>query len=139
VQFEYKSDRRQRASQNRSDFQGVCQSDKNGCAARHNGCEFAKHEGESLTKMEQRFFKEIIIWQEVSEDTIARYRIFEILPDSKFFVKNKDFFYYPVEQEHLKSIEFYSIDSLFQGSLHMEEEFCNSIEEAITKHQKDFA
>jgi hypothetical protein len=60
------------------------------------------------------------------------------LPDNKFFVKGKDFYHYPIDEKHLKSIEFYAVDSLFQGGLNMEEEFCNSIEEAITKHENDF-
>lgn len=88
--------------------------------------------------MKHRLFKEVIIWQEINEDTVARYRVFEVLPDNKYFVKGKDFFYYPIGEKDLKSIEFYAVDSLFQGGLNMEDEFCNSIEEAIAKHEKDF-
>lgn len=88
--------------------------------------------------MNKRLFQEIIIWKEIDDNTVARYRCFHVLPDDKYFVKGKDYFYDPIDEKHLKDISFYSIDSLFQGGLNMEEEFCNSLEEAIAKFEKGF-
>jgi hypothetical protein len=89
--------------------------------------------------MKKRIFEEINIWQEIDDNTITRYRCFRVLPDNKFFVKGKDYFYYPIDENHIKSVDFYMIDSLFQGGLNMEDEFCESLAEAISKHEKDFA
>lgn len=88
--------------------------------------------------MEERLFKEIMIWREIDENTITRYRCFQVLPDDKFFVKGQDHFHYPIEETHVKSIDFYTLDSLFQGGLNMEENFHDSLEEAIAVFVKEF-
>lgn len=88
--------------------------------------------------MSKRLFREIIIWKEIDDDTVSRYRCFHVLPDNKYFIKGQDFFRYPLDEKQLKDTEFYSIDLLFQGGLNMEEEFCDSLEEGIEKFEKDF-
>ena len=88
--------------------------------------------------MSKRLFRDIIIWKSVDDDTIARYRCFHVLPNDKYFIKGQDFFHYPLDEKQLKDIDFYAIDSLFQDGLNMDEMFCNSIEEGITKFEKDF-
>jgi hypothetical protein len=88
--------------------------------------------------MSKRLFREIIIWKEIDDDTVSRYRCFHVLPDNKYFVKGRDFFHYPLDEKQLRDMEFYAIDSLFQGGLNMEENFCDSLEEGIEKFDKDF-
>jgi hypothetical protein len=88
--------------------------------------------------MSKRLFREIFIWKEIDDNTIARYKCFHVLPDDKYFVKGQDHFHYPLDEKQLKDINFYEIDSLFQGGLNMEQEFCDSLEEGIEKFEKDF-
>ncbi len=88
--------------------------------------------------MSKRLFQEIIIWKEIDDNTITRYRCFHVLPDDKYFVKGQDFFHYPLNEKQLKDIDFYAVDLLFQGGLNMKEEFCNSLNEALEKFEKGF-
>jgi hypothetical protein len=88
--------------------------------------------------MSKRLFREIFIWKEIDDNTIARYRCFHVLPDDKYFIKGQDHFHYLLDEKQLKDIDFYAIDSLFQGGLNMEQEFCDSLEEGIEKFEKDF-
>ena len=88
--------------------------------------------------MSERFFREIILWKEVDDNTVARYRCFHVLPDDKYFVKGQDFFHDPLDEKQLRDLAFYAIDSLFQGGLNMEENFCDSLEESIEKFERDF-
>lgn len=88
--------------------------------------------------MSKRLFREIFIWKEIDDNTIARYKCLHVLPDDKYFIKGQDYFHYPLDEKQLKNIDFYTIDSLFQGGLNMEQEFCDSLEEGIEKFEKDF-
>lgn len=88
--------------------------------------------------MSKRLFREIIIWKEINDGKIARYRCFHVLPDDKYFVKAKDFFYDSIDETQLNKIDLYSLNSLFRGGLNMDDEFYDSLEEAIEKFEKDF-
>jgi hypothetical protein len=88
--------------------------------------------------MSEKIFREIIIWKEIDDNKIARYRCFHVLPINKYFVKCQEYFYYPLEKDQLELREFEFIDSLFQGGLNMEDEFYDSLETAIERFDKEF-
>lgn len=87
-----------------------------------------------------KFFKEINIWKPVDGRTVARYRCFEILPDGKFFVQSKDHIYEDSDKVYRENLEMYFIESLSSENFEqMLSEACSTIEEAIAKHEADFA
>lgn len=87
-----------------------------------------------------KFFKELTIWKPVDEITVARYRCFEILPDGKFIVQSKDFIYEDSDKIYRENLEMYFIESLSSELFEeMSAEASSTIEEAIAKHEADFA
>lgn len=87
-----------------------------------------------------KFYKEITIWKPVDERTVARYRCFEILPDGKFIVQSKDFIYEDSDKLYRENLEMYFIESLSSELFEeMSAEASSTIEQAIAKHEADFA
>lgn len=86
-----------------------------------------------------RLFKEINVWKPIDEKTMARYRCFEVIPDGKFFVKSEDYLYEDSDETYRKNLDDYFYESLDGEILNdLADEACDTIEEAIEKHLKDF-
>jgi hypothetical protein len=89
---------------------------------------------------QKRLFKEMIIYKPISEKSVIRYRCFEILSEGKYFVAQADNF-----QNNFTETEWKQFDNYFFGSVdsenfdEMTNEACRTIEEAIAKHEADFA
>lgn len=88
--------------------------------------------------MKGKLYREIIVWKEIDDNTVSRFRVFERLSDHKFFCKGQDFFNYPLDEKQFRDLEFYAVDFLFQGGLNMRIKKFDSIEEAIEQFEKDF-
>ena len=89
--------------------------------------------------MVNKLFREINIWKTVSDNELSRFRVFEDFSEHRFFVQGKDFFHYPINEELIKDMAFYAVDSLFQATLNTDVELFDSIEEAIKKFEEDFS
>lgn len=89
--------------------------------------------------MRGKLYREIIVWKEIDDNTVSRFRVFERLSDHKFFCKQQDFFHYPIDEKQLKFIEYNAIESLLNGGLRntIDQKF-DSIEAAIEQFEKDF-
>lgn len=96
---------------------------------------------ETLTqnKDKRRLYCEMTIWRQIDDQTLIRYRCFHVLPDNKYCVKASDFVRYPLQESVLKTQEQYYLESLFDDGLEMLlTDACNSLEEAVAKHNQDF-
>jgi hypothetical protein len=89
--------------------------------------------------MKEKLYRQINVWEEIDEKTLCCYRVFEILSNNKFFCKGQDYFHNTLEEKELRSLEYYAVDSLFQGGLSMKIKRFDSIEEAIAQFKKDFS
>ncbi len=86
-----------------------------------------------------RLYAEINVWQPIDDKTLIRYRCVHIMPDNKYAVKASDYVRDPLEPGNLQAQERYFLESLFDGGLEMlVANACNSIEEAIARHDKEF-
>ena len=89
--------------------------------------------------MTQRLYSEINVWQPLNDTTLIRYRCIHVLPDNKFAVKASDYVRLPLEQKELQIQERYFLESLFDGGLEMlVTTACDTLEEAVAQHHKDF-
>ena len=94
-----------------------------------------------MRKKKAQLFKEISVWRRLDDNTLLRYRCLQLLPDGGYCVKSSHFYHYPLKlnDEQIKQAEFYFLDGMFQDGLpEMAKDMCNSLEEAIAKHDKDF-
>jgi hypothetical protein len=88
--------------------------------------------------MKGKLYRQINVWKEIDDNTVCCYQLFERLSDNKFFCKKRDYFRYPLDEKQIRALEFYAIDSLFQGGLSMKIKKFDSIKEAIEQFEKDF-
>ncbi len=86
-----------------------------------------------------RLYAEINVWQPIDDNTLLRYRCVHVMPDNKYTVKASDYVRDPLEPGDLQLQERYFLESLFDGGLEMlVTNACDSLEEAIAQHNKDF-
>jgi hypothetical protein len=87
----------------------------------------------------KRLYCEINVWQPIDDQTLIRYRCIHVLPDNKYAVKASDYVRDLLEKENLKVQDQYFLESMFYGGLEMLVEIsCDSLQEAIDKHNKEF-
>ena len=92
-----------------------------------------------MNPISTRLFKEINVWRRIDDRTLIRYRCFQILPGDLYCVKSSDFYYWPLNEEQLRQLERYHLESLFENALISPEiEAFATLEEAIARHDEDF-
>ena len=89
--------------------------------------------------MRKRFFKEVIVWFEKSENELIRYRLFQDLSNEKFFVKSADAFHEEYDIKTDQEQDAYFVDSLFEnGITQFAKKSYDTIEEAIVAFDSEF-
>jgi hypothetical protein len=94
-----------------------------------------------MPKERTQLFKEFSVWRRIDDETLLRYRCLQVPPDGGYCVKSSHFYRYPLSLDdgQIAQAKFYFMDSLFQDSLsEAVKETYGTLEEAITKHDKDF-
>jgi hypothetical protein len=87
----------------------------------------------------KKLFREIIIWETVDDNLVIRYRCFEDLSESKFFVIASNYFHETFDEKQWKEFDIYFYESISSEVLiEMATESCETLEKAIEKHNADF-
>jgi hypothetical protein len=84
-------------------------------------------------------YRQINIWSRLGDGRIAVYRCFEVLPEGKYCVQSKDFFSDPIDVEALRRSELQILELLTEEVPEIRTEAYDSLEEAIQKHEEEFA
>lgn len=81
------------------------------------------------------YLKSIDIWEKINDITLVRYRCFQTIPENKYYIQSKDYYYWDVEKHCVDKRDFDTIennffDILLEG-LPSEEFLFDSLEEAL--------
>ena len=83
-------------------------------------------------------FKSIDVWCLVDKVTLLRYRCFEVLPQKKYCVQSSDFYNSPITSSQLENHERQYIELLLECPPNSRDDLYDTLEEAISAHEKDF-
>lgn len=78
------------------------------------------------------------VWRRTEGPTLTRYRCLKILENGKFFVKSADFYRLPLSAQQLEEHERSFIEFLLEDSISGAVKTFDSVEEAISNHDKEF-
>ena len=76
-------------------------------------------------------YKEINIWQKISEKQLVCYRIFERISDKKYAVQNVDYFSPPFDDISFEQFRKQQMELFLEVDIEIREKFFDTIEQAI--------
>jgi hypothetical protein len=84
-------------------------------------------------------YQAIDVWKRVSETDLLRYRCFRNLATNKFSVQSADFYRLPLDAAQAANLEKQYLELLEEQEPDKRAGSFDSVEEAITAHDRDFA
>jgi hypothetical protein len=70
-----------------------------------------------MKKRETTLYRAIDVWKRVDDETLARYRCFEVLPDKGFCVHTVEFHRPPFSASQTENFETHFLEKLLEGEL----------------------
>lgn len=87
--------------------------------------------------MGEKLFRSIDVWKTEGE-SLVRFRCFEVLGESRYYVQSKDFIHFPLIKQHLQTHERNFLELLIEDPPDERATF-STLEEAIADHEAAFA
>ncbi|MBO3459923.1 hypothetical protein G7B40_040050 [Aetokthonos hydrillicola Thurmond2011] len=84
-------------------------------------------------------FKAIDVWKRLDTTTAVRYRCFQRLTDGQFCVQSADYYYLPIREEQVRSLDRQFLELFVEEAPDERCEVYPRLEEAIAMYESEFA